>query len=335
MTPSQPPGAPPFLQAVLGSRPTRVPVWLPPMRTAAPDERELGAWPERVAVDTAAPVRAFETDAATLAIDPRAPLRLAGVPIEVGPDGVARLAEPIRSGSDVLRLRPIDPASLAPLRAATGLAVAELGPTPVVAIAGGPFTLAAALVEGGPSADVIRTRTLMYADPHTWAALANWCADVAGAALRDQVLSGASAVHLADPHLGALSRNDVFKRVLPHTQRALSHLRGLDVPIVLSGEGTGEMLDLLARAGADAIVVDRRIPLDTAAERVDGMAALVGGIDPALLAAPGRILEAHVADVLARGAAASAHVLGLGGPLPHGTSPDVLEHLVRLAHGGV
>ena len=40
--------------------------------------------------------------------------------------------------------------------------VAELGATPLIGFAGGPFTLASYLVDGGPSKSFDRTKSLMY-----------------------------------------------------------------------------------------------------------------------------------------------------------------------------
>ena len=56
-------------------------------------------------------------------------------------------------------------------------------------------------------------------------------------------------------------------------------------------------------------------------------------VDPALLAAPWPVLEAHVLDVLDRGRAAPAHVLNLGHGVPPDTDPDVLTRVVELVHG--
>ncbi len=329
-----------FLRAIRGERLARTPVWFagPAGPEAAADldpdatrsRLEAAIDPALVAARTVQPVLRHGVDAALLASHVAVPLRLAGIGIELDADGEPRVDAPIRTGSDVLGLRPIDPAALSPIQEAVGLAVAALGGAPLVAVAAAPFTLAVILVEGRLTADPVRSRTMMYADPHGWAALLNWCADVAGESLRAQLRAGADAVQLVDPAVGALSRNDYFKRALPHTQRVLSHLRGTDMPIVHTGLGTSEVLDLLARAGADAVGIDRRLPLDTAVERVGPEVALLGGLDPALLAAPWRILEAHVHDVLERGRAARAPGLDLGGPLTPGTDPDVLARIVEL-----
>ncbi|HWL59413.1 MAG TPA: uroporphyrinogen decarboxylase family protein [Microbacteriaceae bacterium] len=333
------PGA--FLAALRGTRAASPPVWFagpagPPVEAGAPGERGsvLEVDPARIAGRTVAPVVRHGADAALLAAHVAVPLRLAGVALDIDADGGLRVAEPVRTGSDVLQLRPFDPERLGPIREAVVLALAALGGTPLVGVAAAPFTLATLLIEGGPSRDRLRSRTMMYDDPHSWAALLNWCADVAGESLRAQIAAGAAAVQLVDPALGALSRGDYFKRVLPHTQRVFSHLRGLDVPIIHTGIGTGEVLDLLARAGASAVGVDRRIPLDTATERVGGEVPLLGGLDPALLSARGHLLEAHLHDALARGTVARAHIVDLGGALPPGLNPAVLTRVVELVRGG-
>lgn len=260
-------------------------------------------------------------------------IAMAGVPMRIEPGRDPVVDAPIRTPSDVLALRPVDPDALAPVSALVSEAVAGLGSTPLIAATVAPFTLAALLVEGGPSADQLRARAMMYADPHAWAGLLNWCADVAGAVLRVQVLAGASAAQLVDPSMGSLSRRDYQRRVAPHSRRAFDVLRGLDVPRVHVGAGTGDVLDLLAGIGATVVGVDWRVPLDEANERTGGTAPLQGNLDPALMSAPWRTVAAHVDDVLQRGESAPAHVVTLGGDLPPGADRAVLARIQRRVRG--
>jgi uroporphyrinogen decarboxylase len=282
---------------------------------------------------TVQPVRRHRVDAAIFFSDIVVPVKLAGVEVAIVPGRGPVLESPIRSASDVLKLRPLDPDALAPIREAVALAVAELGGTPLIGFGGAPFTLASYLVEGGPSKDQLRARTMMYAEPHAWASLLNWCADVTGAFIRAQVEAGASAAQLFDSWIGSLSRRDYQRRVAPHSRRALDALRGLDVPRVHFGVGSGDVLDLLPGVGANVIGVDWRLPLDEANDRLGGAVPLQGNLDPALLAAPSPTLISHVDDVIARGAAAPAHVLNLGHGVPPDTDPDVLTRIVAHVHG--
>ena len=332
----------PLIRAYRGERTSTLPVWF--MRQAGrslPEYRELRVGnqmldacltPELASEITLQPVRRHAVDAAIFFSDIVIPVKLAGVDVEIVPGRGPVIANPIRTASDVAALRPIDPASLDPIREAVALTVAQLGTTPLIGFAGAPFTLASYLVEGGPSKDQQRARTLMFSDPHTWAALLNWCADVTGEFLRAQIEAGASAAQLFDSWVGSHSEVNYLRRVAPHSRRALDHLRGLDVPKVHFGVGSGEVLHAMYSIGADVMGVDWRIPLDEAERRLGGGVPLQGNIDPALLAAPWGILEAHVRDVVNRGLAAPSHVVNLGHGVPPDTDPDVLTRIVELVH---
>ncbi|MFZ2965048.1 MAG: uroporphyrinogen decarboxylase [Rhodoglobus sp.] len=335
----------PLVRAYRGERQPTPPVWF--MRQAGrslPEYRELRVGnamleaclnPDLASEITLQPVRRHRVDAAIFFSDIVIPVRLAGVGVEIEPGRGPVVASPIRTAADVAALRPLDPAALDPIREAVARTVAELGSTPLIGFAGAPFTLASYLVEGGPSKDQLRARTLMYSDPHTWATLLNWCADVAGEFLRAQVEAGASAVQLFDSWVGSLSEQQYVRRVAPHSKRVFSHLRGFDVPKVHFGVGSGEVLRAMHGIGADVVGVDWRIPLDEASRRLGGEVPLQGNLDPALLAAPWSVLEQHVADVVERGRAAPSHVLNLGHGVPPDTDPDVLTRIVDLVHAGV
>jgi uroporphyrinogen decarboxylase len=286
---------------------------------------------------TLQPVRRHGVDAGIFFSDIVVPIKLAGVDVDIVPGRGPVLGTPIRTAEDVDRLTALDPATLAPIAEAVRLAVAELDTTPLIGFAGAPFTLAAYLVEGGPSKDHIRARTLMHADPVTWDRLLSWAADVSGVFLRAQVLAGASAAQLFDSWVGALSRADYLRSVAQYSARALAHVADLGVPTIHFGVGSGEVLADMAGVGdsplaPDGVGVDWRIPLDEAARRVGDGVTLQGNIDPAMLQAPWDVLEAHVRDVVSRGAAARAHVVNLGHGVPPETDPTVLTRVVELVH---
>ncbi|MFO7689694.1 MAG: uroporphyrinogen decarboxylase [Cryobacterium sp.] len=347
-----------LIQAYQGIRPAVTPVWF--MRQAGrslPEYRELRVGtrmldvcldPELASEITLQPVRRHNVDAGIFFSDIVVPLKLVGVDVEIVPGRGPVLGKAVRTAADVAELIALDPAqldsALTPITQAVRRAVAELGSTPLVGFAGAPFTLAAYLVEGGPSKDHIHARTLMHADPDAWAALMRWTADVTGRFLRAQVLAGASAAQLFDSWAGSLSLADYSRFVAPASTAALGHVRGLGyaattgaaeartVPIVHFGVGTGELLQAMHAVGADAVGVDYRVPLDEANRRLGGTVPLQGNVDPALLSAPWPVLEAHVRDVLERGRSAPSHVLNLGHGVPPETDPDVLTRIVDLVH---
>ena len=325
-----------------GRRGDVTPVWF--MRQAGrslPEYRELRVGtqmldacldPELSSEITLQPVRRHGVDAGIFFSDIVIPLKLAGVDVDIVPGRGPVLAKPVRTAADVAALPALDPAALAPISAGVARTVAQLGSTPLIGFAGAPFTLAAYLVEGGPSKDHLRARTLMHSDPDAWAGLLDWAATVTGQFLRAQVLAGASAAQLFDSWVGSLSLADYTAHVQRHSAKALSAVADLGVPTVHFGVGSGEVLSAMHDIGADVMGVDWRIPLAEASRRLGGGVPLQGNVDPALLSAPWPVLEKHVLDVLESGKAAPAHVLNLGHGVPPETDPAVLTRIVELVH---
>jgi uroporphyrinogen decarboxylase len=334
-----------LVAAYSGGRPERRPVWfmrqagrsLPEYRAARAGTAMLDACltPELASELTLQPVRRHDVDAGIFFSDIVVPLRLAGVDVVIEPGVGPVLGSAVRTADDVARLQdagPLTAEALAPITEAVGLTVAALGSTPLIGFAGAPFTLAAYLVEGRPSRDHLAARTLMHSDPDTWIALMAWAADVTGTFLRAQVLAGASAAQLFDSWAGSLSLTDYETHAAPWSARAFRHVTDLDVRTVHFGTGTSELLVAMRDVGADVVGVDYRLPLDEANRRLGGRTPLQGNIDPALLAAPWPVLEAHVRDVIARGAHAPGHVVNLGHGVPPETDPDVLTRVAALVH---
>jgi uroporphyrinogen decarboxylase len=335
----------PLLRALRGDRPDITPVWF--MRQAGrslPEYRELRVGtrmldacltPDLAAEITLQPVRRHGVDAAIFFSDIVVPLRLAGIAVEIEPGRGPVFADPVRTAADVDRITAIDPETVgsaaAPVADAVRIVTAELGDIPLIGFAGAPFTLAAYLVEGGPSKEHLRARAMMQADPAAWHRLAEWLARVSNAFLRAQVDAGAAAVQLFDSWAGSLAPAVYRSFVAPHS---LAAFEGVEVPRIHFGVGTGAFLDDMRLGGrADAVGVDWRMPLDEAARAVGPGTTVQGNLDPALLSAPWPVLREHLDDVLERGRAARAHVLNLGHGVPPDTDPDVLTRIVGHVHG--
>jgi uroporphyrinogen decarboxylase len=332
----------PLITAYRGGKPSRRPVWF--MRQAGrslPEYLKLREGvamldsclrPELASEITLQPVRRHDVDAGIFFSDIVIPLKLAGVGVDIVPGVGPVLDKPVRTAADVAALPRLTEESLEPIREAVRLTVDQLGKTPLIGFAGAPFTLAAYMVEGRPSRDHLGPRTMMHADPETWTALANWAADASGLFLRAQLEAGASAGQLFDSWAGSLGLADYTRFVAAASSRALDHVRDLGAPLIHFGTGTSELLVAMRDVGVDVVGVDYRLPLEEANRRLGGTVPLQGNIDPALLSAPWEVLEAHVREVIASGAAAPGHVLNLGHGVPPETDPDVLTRVVELIH---
>jgi uroporphyrinogen decarboxylase len=331
-----------FLAACRGAPGTRIPVWfmrqagrsLPEYRAARGEGSMLDSLrhPELAAELTLQPVRRYRVDAAILYSDIMVPLAATGVGVEVTPGVGPVVPDPFRSAADLDRLRAFTPAEDAPWVAQTVRILVDECPVPVIGFAGGPFTLASYLVEGGPSRDHLRTKALMYTDGRLWASLMERLADMALASLRDQVAAGAAAIQVFDSWIGTLSPGDYRAHVLPASRRIFAGLETLGVPRIHFGVGTGELLGLMAEAGADVLGVDWRVPLSEAARRAPGAVAVQGNLDPAVCLAPWEVVASEARRIIKERPAGRGHIFNLGhGVLPQ-TDPDTLARLVELVH---
>jgi uroporphyrinogen decarboxylase len=288
--------------------------------------------PDLVAEVTLQPVRRYGVDAAILFSDIVVPVAAVGFGVDVRPGVGPVVDQPFSGPGDLSRLRPLEPGEDIPyVTEAVAHLVKELR-VPLIGFAGAPFTVASYLVEGAPSRDYVRTKSLMYRDPATWSALLERLADMAVASLRAQVAAGASAVQVFDSWAGALSPGDYRQHVLPASRRLFAAIADLGVPRIHFGVGTGELLGLMAEAGADVVGVDWRVPLDAARQRVGAGVAVQGNLDPAAVVAGAEVATAGARRVLRSAGGRPGHVFNLGhGVLPQ-SDPGVLAAVVEVVH---
>jgi uroporphyrinogen decarboxylase len=334
-----------FIRACRGQPHDHVPVWfmrqagraLPEYRAVRErhDFEAVVHTPELAAEVTLQPVRRYGVDAAVLFSDIVTPVQGIGVDVKITPGVGPVVAEPFRTNEDLERLRPLEAdLDIAFVLDTVSLLVEELD-IPLIGFAGAPFTIASYLIEGGPSRSYTRTKALMFGDELTWHRLLDRLAGITLASLRAQIDRGAAAVQLFDSWAGALTPADYTRYVLPHSRRVLQELHDFDqhqVPRVHFGVGTGELLHLMAAAGADVVGVDWRVPLDRARRRVPQDVGLQGNLEPAVCLAPWDQVEARVRDVLDRAGSRPDHVFNLGHGVLPATDPDVLTRIVELVH---
>jgi uroporphyrinogen decarboxylase len=322
------------------NREDRVPVWF--MRQAGrslPEYQALRAGigmldsctrPDLVTEITLQPVRRYGVDAAIFYSDIMVPLKAVGVDLDIKPGVGPVIAHPIRRAADLTQLRPLEPEQVGYVSEAVRQLVAELKDVPLIGFAGAPFTLASYLVEGGPSKDYAKTKSLMVSEPDLWHQLCTRLADISAGFLEAQVRAGASAVQLFDSWAGSLSGSDYGRYVQPFSSRVLQRVGELGVPRIHFGVGTSELLTQMGAAGADVVGVDWRVPLAEASRRIGPTYAVQGNLDPALLGASWPVLAERVRAVLRSGAETPGHIFNLGHGVPPTTDPDVLGRIVEL-----
>jgi len=334
---------PVFLRACRGESVDHVPVWF--MRQAGrslPEYRELRATgsileaiadPALACEVTLQPVRRYGVDAAILFSDIVVPYHAIGFGVDVVPGRGPVISEPFTSAADLARLRDLSDSDVAHVSETVDLVVAQLeeSDTPLIGFAGAPFTVASYLVEGAPTREFAVIKTMMHAQPALFDQLLDRLVAITISFLRAQVNHGARAIQLFDSWAGSLTREEYARFALPATTRVLDGVADLNVPTILFGVGTGELLGLMSSAGSTVVGVDWHVDLDEGRRRV-GDKPVQGNLDPARCLGGEELAVEAAREVIAKAGAQSGHIFNLGhGVLPT-TDPAVLKTVVRVVH---
>ncbi len=332
-----------LVRALRGEETDTTPIWL--MRQAGrhlPGYRrlreahsllEIATNPQLAAEVTLEPVRRYDVDAAVVFADISLPFGGLGGPFSIDAGIGPVVSKPVRTRQDVEALREFDARASVPFVGRAIERYLELEhERPIVGFAGGPFTLAAYLVEGRPSRDYTATKRLLYRDPATFDRLLERLAAATIDYLRLQAESGAAALQLFDTWVGAVMP-DVFEQHLLDPLRSIfSAARSWGRPTIYFSTGSSHLLELFAKTGADALGVDWREPLGRVRRRVGPRLALQGNLDPAVLLADTATVRREADRVLDEVPDCRAHVFNLGhGVLPE-TDPERVKELVEHVH---
>lgn len=325
------------------------PIWI--MRQAGrylPEYRkvraEVGSFtklyrtPELACKVTLQPLERYPLDAAILFSDILTIPDAMGLGLEFTEGEGPRLARPVRSKRDILRLNVPDPEDeLGYVMSATRLIRAELsGRVPLIGFAGSPWTLATYMVEGRGSTDFRHVKAMMFECPGEMHRLLQLVAGSVAQYLNAQILAGAQAVMIFDTWGGILTRGDYLQFSLHYMAQIIDSLlrehEGQKVPVILFTKGGGAWLEAMVESGCDAIGIDWTVDLGSARQRVGEHVALQGNMDPCVLyASPERIRE-EVGNLLASFGFGDGHVFNLGHGIHPQVSPDHVAALINAVH---
>ena len=330
-----------LLRALRAERLKAPPIWL--MRQAGrylPEYRALRAkatdflsfclTPELAAEATLQPIRRFAFDAAIVFSD------ILVVPHALGQrvafrEGEGPILQALRGMEDVRKLEPGHLAertapvyeTLRQVRMALPREVALIG------FAGGPWTVATYMVEGGSSRDFSRIKRWAFADPEGFSTLIECLISATTDYLMGQIEAGAEAIQLFDSWAGVLPEPEFQRWVIEATARITGALKARhpSIPIIGFPRAAGALYATYATdAGVDAVSLDSTVPLAWAREHIQKRHAVQGNLDPVLLLAGGAAM-ATAARAIVAAFREGPFVFNLG----HGILPETPpEHVTRL-----
>jgi len=283
---------------------------------------------------TLQPINKLGVDAAILFADILLPLEGMGIDLEFAKNEGPVIHNPVRTKADVEALRILEAEEATPyVMEAIRILRRELeGRVPLIGFSGAPFTLASYMIEGGGSKNYIECKKMMWQAPEVWHALMAKISEVIVRYLKAQIKAGAQAVQVFDSWVGTLSPEDYKEYVLPHSKYVMDGLKDAGVPVIHFANNASSMLEMVKEAGGDVIGLDWRINIDEAIRRLGDDVAVQGNIDPMILFAPPKVIEARVKDILDRVGNRPGHIFNLGHGIHKETPVENVIALVEAVH---
>ncbi|MBC8403970.1 MAG: uroporphyrinogen decarboxylase [Planctomycetes bacterium] len=321
-----------ILKALRGEAVERTPVWL--MRQAGrvlPEYRALkeehgfvkmASTPDLAAEVTLQPIRRFGWDGAILFADILTPLMPLDFGIDFKPGPV--FERPLQGREDLDRVCLPTAGSLDHVAEAIRLVKAKLPDhVTMLGFAGAPMTMAAYLLDGGGSREHAKLRAAIHGDPKFFAALMDKLADLTIEYLRLQIDAGIEAFQLFDTWAGILDETTYRRAALPAAQKIFAALADTVPRMYLIKDGS-HLMSAMSEAGADALSLDWRTPLDQGRAFLGDQVPVQGNMDPGALLGTADSVRANVQDILDRNAGRPGHIFNLG----HGLLPQTpIENL--------
>lgn len=334
----------PLLRVLRGERLAVPPIWLMrqagrylpeyrALRQKAPDFLAFCLTPELAAEASLQPVRRFQFDGAILFAD------ILILPYALGQkvgfrEGEGPVLNPIRDRQGIDRLSlsrvrkraaPVGE-TVRRVKAALPEAVALIG------FAGGPWTVATYMVEGGTSRDFSAIKRWAFGEPESFATLIDCLVAATIEYLSLQIEAGAEVIQLFDSWAGILPEAPFRRFVIEPTRRIAETLkqRYPTVPLIGFPRGAGLLIEAYGKeTGIDAVSLDATVPLAWARDRLQPLMPVQGNLDPLMLVVGGRPLAQAVREI-ATALGAGPLVFNLGHGIVPETPPEHVATLVNL-----
>ena len=275
--------------------------------------------PELAAEVTLQPIRRFGYDAAVIFSDILVISEAMGAKYELLDQGGVQVDFALNSKADVDRLDPnniLDHIGYTP--EAIQVVRKELGnERAIIGFAGSPWTLASFMVEGGSSRDNLRSRAMLYNEPHLFYALLEKITQATITYVKAQIAAGADVIQLFDSQGGTLAPNMFWNFSGRWIQQIADAIAG-EVPTIVFARNVHHNWNQVVQTGGNVLGIDWSIDLRKTADALPQNVAVQGNLDPALLMASPEAAAAEAIRICESMRGRNGHIFNLG----HGVPPQ-------------
>ena len=328
-----------YLQATKGIKTPRPPIWM--MRQAGrylPEYRkirdqygflEMIKTPELASEISLQPIRRFGFDAAILFSDILVVAQGLGMTLRFQEGRGPIFDFPVKTMKDIDSLSCdglCDRVSYVFKTIETLRPALDRLTTPLIGFSGGPFTVAAYMIQGSGHETLKPLKTAMGQDPKLVHAVLKKVAQATIDYLNAQIRAGIDALQIFDTWAGLLSWQDFDEFVMPYLSQVLSELENpKEIPVTLFCKNSSIFAPFLTTLPIQVISLDPHAKLSKIRKTIPSSIALQGNLDPMALYASKETLRDHVSSILNDMAGQPGYIFNLG----HGIFPDTQPEAVR------
>ena len=335
----------PILDALDGKVPESIPIWL--MRQAGrylPEYRKIRKQkksfldlcysPKLAAEITLQPIRRFGFDAAILFSD------ILVLPDALGQkvwfeEGVGPRLIPV-SPRDQLNPAALDNLynndKLESVYDAIRIICKDLPAScTLIGFAGGPWTVATYMIEGGTSRGFEKIRHWSVADPTSFEKFMVVLIEATSLHLIGQIEAGVEAIQIFDSHSGILDEEGFEKWIVEPTQKIVAQVRNHfpKVPIIGFPRGAGtNLLSYINQVEVQGVSLDQYVSCKWAAENIQSVLTVQGNLDPIYLLSDIGTLNRKTRETLSH-FGGNPYIFNLGHGVIKETDPKTVEFLVK------
>lgn len=289
------------------------------------------------------PWRAFGVDAVIFFSDILTPLPAFGQQFDIVRGTGPVIASPLRSERDLQRV--VDSAlHLDKLRFVNTILQALRNDvddqTALLGFVGAPFTLAAYMIEGSSTKNIMNVKRFMFSQSEpTLHRLLDRLSHIVAEYAAFQIHSGAQAVQLFDSWAHHLSPDQYARFAIPYAKQSIQAIkqRFPHIPVIFFANGlAGKVSDVCTEFNnvADVLAVDWSVRLSDVRREWDGV--LQGNVDPAVLAVGDHQAIQHaVLDTVQQNGGMQKLIINLGHGVvqqtPESAVQTFVDHVKQLA----
>ena len=288
--------------------------------------------PELATQVTLQPIQRFGFDAAIIFSDILLIPQAMGQKLEFIENEGPKL-EKITSLDEILALSSEQISTfLSPVYSAISLTRKELATNKsLIGFAGGAWTIATYMLEGGANRDFIASKILALNNPEILQQLINKLVSCISTHLINQVEAGADLLQIFDSWAGVLTNEEFIKWVIRPTTEIISRVKAKYPHIRIIGFPRGASFQYKAYAeqsGADIVNIDSMVPLAWAKAHLQDKVMLQGNLDPITLLSNKQVIKEQVGKIF-EGLGSKNFIFNLGHGILPATPIEHVEFLVE------